>query len=49
MGSANSRGQCAAELLVVLLLLTTIVLTYIQYSEIGARLFHNVQLSKEEP
>ncbi len=48
MGPTNSRGQSSAELLVVMLILTTIVLTYIEYSQLSARLFNNVQLSKGE-
>ena len=47
MGSAHSRGQGAIEILVILLLLTSLILAALEFSEAGARLFNSTQLSKE--
>lgn len=44
MESSNSRGQGTTELLIVLLLLTAIVLTFLEYSNL--EIFRGTQLSR---
>ena len=47
MGCANPRGQGAIELLLLMLLLTTLILTAFEFSDAGGKIFNFTQLSKE--
>ena len=47
MGRTNSRGQSIAELLIVLLLLSALVLGFVEYSNF--EVFRGTRLSQEAP
>jgi len=47
MGNSNSRGQSAIELMIILLLLTSLILLALEYTSVSAKIFKPVQLSKD--
>ena len=47
MGNTNSRGQCITEFLMIMLLLSAIIMTYLEYAGLAVSIFRPTQLSQE--